>query len=62
MAQLLSGKPSLNVLSRKFTKYSCAAEGNPVLNIHVRGLSPIFKFVPHVKTIKPIVQIRMALC
>lgn len=40
---MLSGKLSLNVLSRKFTKYSCGEAGNPVLNTYAMGLSPILK-------------------
>lgn len=62
MAQMLSGKPPLNALPRKFTKYSCAAEGNPVLDVHVMGLSTISKFVYHRKIIKPTVHTHMALC
>ena len=60
MALMLSGKLCLNVLLRKFTRYSCAGEGNPVLDICVMGLSPTLKCVYHRKRVKPIAQVHMA--
>lgn len=61
MAQMVSGRLFLNVLLRKFTKYSCPAEGNSVLDVPLVNWKQITKFDNHRITVIPTVQMNEAM-
>ena len=60
MALMLSGKLCLNILLRKFTRYSCAGEGNPVLDILCNGFAKSFPLAAKAVRFAPVLHMPKA--